>query len=188
MSMRRLLSVLLPLVALPAVLYALDMGGMGGMGSMGAMVDKVQIQTRTVGTVVFSHSKHGTNCNECHPKLFQKKANSNHVNMKAMEKGRSCGTCHNGKRAFSVTGDCAKCHAGDMLYKVPDAGDVAFSHEVHIDLLGGCDSCHPDLFKAKRGANRATMADMEEGQSCGACHDGSTAFGVADACEGCHQM
>jgi c(7)-type cytochrome triheme protein len=30
--------------------------------------------------------------------------------MKQMEKGKSCGACHDGKKAFSVKGDCAKCH------------------------------------------------------------------------------
>jgi len=30
--------------------------------------------------------------------------------MKAMESGKSCGACHDGKTAFSVKGDCAKCH------------------------------------------------------------------------------
>jgi c(7)-type cytochrome triheme protein len=52
----------------------------------------------------------------------------------------------------------------------------------------GCNECHPDLFKAERGVNKATMEEMEKGQSCGACHDGSTAFGVAEACDSCHMM
>jgi c(7)-type cytochrome triheme protein len=30
--------------------------------------------------------------------------------MKDMEQGKSCGACHDGKGAFSVKGDCAKCH------------------------------------------------------------------------------
>jgi c(7)-type cytochrome triheme protein len=30
--------------------------------------------------------------------------------MKQMEKGKSCGACHDGKKAFSVKGECAKCH------------------------------------------------------------------------------
>ena len=30
--------------------------------------------------------------------------------MKEMQKGKSCGACHNGKTAFSVKGDCTKCH------------------------------------------------------------------------------
>jgi c(7)-type cytochrome triheme protein len=27
-----------------------------------------------------------------------------------MEKGRSCGACHDGKAAFSVKANCASCH------------------------------------------------------------------------------
>jgi c(7)-type cytochrome triheme protein len=184
MSRRWFLTVILLIVALPSVLYAIGMGDMGGMGGM---VDKIQIQTQTVGKVVFSHSVHGTQCNACHPQIFKKKSNSNHVSMKAMERGKSCGACHNGKKAFSVTGDCATCHAGDIVYKDTDAGDVTFSHTAHTGMFG-CDECHPDLFKAERGKNKATMEEMENGQSCGACHDGSTAFGVAEDCESCHQM
>ncbi len=30
--------------------------------------------------------------------------------MKQMQQGKSCGACHNGKKAFSVKGDCVKCH------------------------------------------------------------------------------
>jgi c(7)-type cytochrome triheme protein len=161
---------------------------MGGMGMMGIdMVDQVSIQTKTVGAVVFSHSVHGAQCAGCHPKIFRKKSNSNHVDMKAMEEGKSCGACHNGKKAFSVTGNCTICHAGDIRFKEKDAGDVLFSHSVHSELFS-CDGCHPDLFAAKRGANKATMEEMESGQSCGACHDGSTAFSVSENCESCHQM
>ncbi len=172
--------ILLLTVALPSGLFAV------GMGGMGKMVDKIKIQTDNVGQVVFSHSRHGTRCNECHPKIFKKKANSNHVSMKAMEHGKSCGACHNGRKAFSVTGDCITCHAGDILFKEESTGNVSFSHEVHIGMFG-CDDCHPDLFAAQRGVNNATMEDMEGGASCGACHDGSGAFSIEE-CETCHQM
>jgi c(7)-type cytochrome triheme protein len=30
--------------------------------------------------------------------------------MEQVAEGESCGTCHNGKRAFSVTGNCKMCH------------------------------------------------------------------------------
>ena len=176
-------------ICLPSTLKAVNMGQVGGgAGSIGGMVDKINIQTKTVGQVVFSHVKHGTNCNECHPKIFQKKNNSNHVSMKLMERGRSCGACHNGRKAFAVTGDCDKCHAGDITFTDKNIGKITFSHSIHVEMLDGCDSCHPDLFKAKQGTNRATMKGMENGESCGACHDGSSAFGVADTadCARCH--
>jgi c(7)-type cytochrome triheme protein len=178
-----LLLILVP----PSALHAVGMDGMGGMGGVGNMVNQVYIQTKAVGKVTFSHSVHGTRCSECHPDIFQKKSNSNHVSMKAMEKGRSCGACHNGKKAFSVTSNCVTCHAGDILFKEKDAGDVSFSHAVHLDMFS-CDGCHPDLFKAKRGGNKASMDEMEKGKSCGACHDGSAAFTVAENCDSCHNM
>lgn len=189
MFKRWFLMMLLLMVVLPTALYAVGMGGMDGMGmgGVGKMVDKVQIRTQTVGKVTFSHRIHGASCHNCHPKLFKKKNNSNHVSMKAMERGKSCGGCHNGRRAFSVTGNCVTCHAGDILFKDPDAGNVTFPHSVHIELYG-CDSCHPDLFKAAHGANKMTMDAMENGEFCGACHDGDTAFSVSEACDSCHQM
>jgi c(7)-type cytochrome triheme protein len=187
MSKHRFWMVVLLIITLPSALYAVGMGDMGGMGAGGGMVDKINIQTETVGKVVFSHSRHGTSCNTCHPKIFQKKANTNHATMKAMERGKSCGACHNGKKAFSVTGNCTRCHAGDIVFKDTGAGDVTFPHSTHIEMYG-CDTCHPDLFKAEHGANKATMEEMEKGKSCGACHDGSTAFGVADSCDSCHKM
>lgn len=66
------------------------------------------------GDVLFSHEAHvsgaGQKCIACHDKLFTNNKNHKHMTMKAMQKGKSCGTCHNGKVAFSVKGDCAKCH------------------------------------------------------------------------------
>jgi c(7)-type cytochrome triheme protein len=66
------------------------------------------------GTVVFSHAAHvegmGQKCQECHPKLYTNAKQHKAVTMKAMEKGKSCGACHDGRKAFSVKGDCAKCH------------------------------------------------------------------------------
>jgi c(7)-type cytochrome triheme protein len=179
MLKRWILMVIMLMFALPSVLYAVDMGG---------MVFEVNIPTRSVGKVPFSHAKHGANCNQCHPKIFKKKnPRRRPVSMRQMEKGRACGACHNGKKAFSVTGDCVTCHAGDILFKDEDAGNVTFPHAAHVDMYG-CDECHPDLFKARRGANKATMEDMESGKSCGACHDGDAAFSVAEDCESCHEM
>ncbi len=178
MQRHRLLMLIVMMVALPSALYAVGMEG---------FVDEVFLQTETVGKVRFSHSFHGTGCGECHPKIFKKMNNSNHVDMKAMEKGKSCGACHNGKKAFTVAENCTKCHAGDIFYRDKENGNVTFSHSAHTDMFG-CDECHPDLFKAERGANKQTMEAMEEGQYCGACHDGSSAFSVAEDCESCHDM
>ncbi len=61
------------------------------------------------------------------------------------------------------------------------------SHDAHPGMFG-CYEGHPDAFMPKRGANLANMEDMESGESCGACHDGSTAFGVTEDCEACHKI
>jgi c(7)-type cytochrome triheme protein len=63
---------------------------------------------------VFSHAAHvegmGQKCQECHPKLYTNAKQHKAVTMKAMQKGKSCGACHDGKKAFSVKSDCTKCH------------------------------------------------------------------------------
>lgn len=66
------------------------------------------------GDVVFSHEVHvdgmKLDCTQCHDKLYTNSKQHKTVTMKQMLKGKSCGACHNGKKAFSVKGDCAKCH------------------------------------------------------------------------------
>ncbi|MBI1920610.1 MAG: cytochrome c3 family protein [Geobacter sp.] len=66
------------------------------------------------GDVLFSHDVHvtdvGLGCKECHTKLYLNTKKHRHVTMKQMGMGKSCGACHNGKKAFSVKGDCGKCH------------------------------------------------------------------------------
>jgi c(7)-type cytochrome triheme protein len=66
------------------------------------------------GLAVFSHETHvtgsGLKCTECHDKLYTNVKQHKKVTMKQMQKGKSCGDCHDGKKAFSVKGDCAKCH------------------------------------------------------------------------------
>jgi c(7)-type cytochrome triheme protein len=49
-------------------------------------------------------------CTECHDKLYTTVKQHNKCKMEQVIAGESCGTCHNGKRAFSVTGNCNKCH------------------------------------------------------------------------------
>jgi len=68
--------------------------------------------------VTFSHQKHAdakvTNCMDCHApgKFPMKKGTSTDLNMAAMNAGKSCGTCHNGQRAFSTkeAATCTRCH------------------------------------------------------------------------------
>ncbi len=85
-------------------------------------------------------------------------------------------------------------------------GKVVFSHDEHRELFGqeklDCQPCHmtqPPLFPMRRKPDEprkaVTMAEMAQGQSCGACHNGKTemngkvAASVADvkACGDCHK-
>lgn len=73
---------------------------------------KITFKT-SVGEAFFSHEFHtqAYKCVDCHTKLFPYKAGKVKATMSDMEKGKSCGACHNqGKDAFSVQGDCVKCH------------------------------------------------------------------------------
>ena len=73
---------------------------------------------------------------------------------------------------------------------VGDEGKVMFSHENHTEKQGmKCPECHPKLFQMKKGADKPTMKEMEEGKNCGACHNGEKAFSVKDKekCGNCHK-
>ena len=72
------------------------------------------------GVVTFRHNDHvdasQPDCTPCHPKLFsivKRTASSaapaaiRHVDM---EKGKGCGSCHDGKSAHGLWDDCHTCH------------------------------------------------------------------------------
>ncbi len=68
---------------------------------------------------------------------------------------------------------------------------VTFTHSTHTDDLGlECSECHDDIFAMQRGVaertGKLTMASLAEGQFCGACHDGDTAFASDTNCSACH--
>jgi c(7)-type cytochrome triheme protein len=70
------------------------------------------------------------------------------------------------------------------------AGKVVFDGKNHADKGAKCADCHQSgLFKMKKGGEVLTMKDMEAGKNCGACHNGTKAFGVKDAstCAKCHK-
>ena len=66
--------------------------------------------------VIFSHDFHvedlGLSCQKCHPGLYLTKEKDKPATMAAMAQGKSCGACHNGKLASSVSAKdkCSKCH------------------------------------------------------------------------------
>jgi c(7)-type cytochrome triheme protein len=140
----------------------------------------------------FSHEVHlgMFKCNDCHTKNFPYKAGVKRTAMTDMEKGKSCGACHNGKDAFTVTGECDKCHKGfkpgTITFKT-EAGEARFSHEFHLGMFK-CNDCHTKLFPFKAGVLHFGMGAMEGGKSCGACHNGKDAFATNGDCGKCHNM
>ncbi len=54
------------------------------------------------------HSKRNA-CRDCHPEVFVMKKGMNRITMEEINKGRFCGLCHNGKRAFGAD-LCNACH------------------------------------------------------------------------------
>ena len=81
--------------------------------------------------------------------------------------------------------------AGKVEFTGSAMGKVTFDAKVHADKGAKCADCHtnPKLFAMKKGADKLTMKDMNEGKFCGACHDGKKAFSVkapAD-CVKCHK-
>jgi c(7)-type cytochrome triheme protein len=107
--------------------------------------------------------------------------------MKSMEKGKSCGACHNGKKAFPLA-SCTKCHpVKELTFVDKDAGNVTFSHTSHLGMYK-CGDRHTKLFAPTMNKVKVSMKEMEEGKSCGACHDGNSAFTVKENCATCHKM
>jgi len=74
----------------------------------------ITLEVKKAGTVVFSHDHHvgsvGLKCTECHDSLFVTTGKHKHATMALMQKGESCGACHNGKKAFDVKANCSNCH------------------------------------------------------------------------------
>jgi c(7)-type cytochrome triheme protein len=70
------------------------------------------------GNVIFSHESHvasaGLTCTQCHDAFFVTKERHSKASMKEMRKGKSCGGCHDGKRAFAVKENCKDCHAKEV--------------------------------------------------------------------------
>lgn len=71
------------------------------------------------GRVTFNHATHvdsaRPDCTGCHPRLFrilepQSVSKPAPVTHERMQKGESCGACHNGKKAFALDDDCTNCH------------------------------------------------------------------------------
>jgi c(7)-type cytochrome triheme protein len=50
-------------------------------------------------------------CYVCHSGIFEMKAGADTITMDAIQQGKFCGTCHNGKIAWNVSFEtCNRCH------------------------------------------------------------------------------
>jgi c(7)-type cytochrome triheme protein len=94
-------------VLLVMVLAATAWGSVGG--------GDITFSLSNASNVTFSHdahvTKHKQKCGDCHYRIFTTTEQRKDVTMAQMQKGQSCGVCHNGQRAFDVKGSCNKCHA-----------------------------------------------------------------------------
>jgi len=148
----------------------------------------VTLKSRETGPITFSHSSHlvRQKCEACHGKIF-KAGHNKPVGMAAMEKGKSCGACHD-KQSKTGLDKCTACHpVKNVAYTVAGAAPVNFSHELHLGMYK-CQDCHSGTFGKPGSRKRATMADMEKGKSCGSCHDDKQAFTVKGSCARCHKV
>jgi c(7)-type cytochrome triheme protein len=165
--------------------------------------------------VVFRHGTHvalaSNGCTACHPRLFRILVPTGRIAHAEMDAGRSCGACHDGRRAFGVRAkeSCPLCHVGRAnaaragargehtpAFRGPEPihfpasnvspGRVTFDHASHVK--GKCAQCHPRLF-AMKASTSAPPDGMHEVNACGACHDGKRAFAVEDekSCARCHR-
>jgi c(7)-type cytochrome triheme protein len=63
---------------------------------------------------------------------------------------------------------------------------AAFPHWVHR-IRFKCKTCHLEIFEPRAGTNAITMADIERGEKCGKCHNGTVAFAATlGTCQRCH--
>jgi len=64
-------------------------------------------------------------------------------------------------------------------------GKVVFDGKIHSAAGNKCNSCHPKVFKMKRGSVKIT-APHKPGEFCGTCHKGEPAFAQEGNCARCH--
>ena len=88
----------------------------GSAALQGPVTPLIFDRTRDTGKVFFSHPIHtnaGNTCATCHEgplPLFPQNRSPKVYLMSDMYEGKTCGTCHNAKRAFSSM-ECTRCHS-----------------------------------------------------------------------------
>jgi c(7)-type cytochrome triheme protein len=102
-----------------AVMLGLAIGAANaGAQSMPRLPKELKI-TRSAdspGQVTFDHGTHvdsaKPNCTTCHSREFNilKASGRREIKHENFDKGRQCGACHDGKKAFKLDEDCTFCH------------------------------------------------------------------------------
>ena len=84
----------------------------------------------------------------------------------------------------------AETGGGEIIFDIEGTPSVVFSHESHVGAAKKkCSECHYGIYTNHSQRKAVGMAAMRAGKSCGTCHDGKKAFGVASNqnCEKCHK-
>jgi c(7)-type cytochrome triheme protein len=79
---------------------------------------------------------------------------------------------------------------GDLTFKPKGAGEVVFSHELHVKSKGlKCTGCHYHVFQMTQGSYKMDMSKLTKGDFCGKCHNGQKSFDVKESknCAKCHK-
>ena len=69
--------------------------------------------TEDIPPAIFPHWAHRLQfrCHVCHDAITVMKAGANPITMEAIQQGKYCGACHNGRTAFQATFEtCPRCH------------------------------------------------------------------------------
>ena len=99
------------------ILAGLTLAGAGGVyAALGDLVFERKGEVEGSGAFppsLFPHWVHRARyrCYVCHPAPFEMQQGANPITMDAINQGRFCGACHNGRVAFNVDfQSCNRCH------------------------------------------------------------------------------
>ncbi len=103
-------------LAMFAVIAGADSSSNGAAAPLKLPADIVYGRAASDSAVTFSHELHAgyvdNQCVTCHPQLFPMLKRGPAPNHRVMNGGGSCGTCHNGQKAFGTqdAASCSNCH------------------------------------------------------------------------------
>ncbi len=108
-------------VSLALVVGIVLLAGAPGLAQIKTPPDFVmQKGESSPGPVTFSHDKHKAKvekCTTCHAKMFKmKRGQSGPITLEALQQGKFCGSCHDGKTkiagtvVFAIDEGCTRCH------------------------------------------------------------------------------